>query len=760
MRVGLIILVGLVIISAAAISAFFLIPELREIILPKPMSIEEEYKALSQKALDAPPYKADYVMSLSMQNILGSSEYGSGMGLTYSFDITQTHLSRSQDKISVLVSLLGFENEAEVYLINGKSITCKRTSYASIYGTSGLTKESTWECQIGKEDYYSTFDPSKMTQSTDLTKKTDYNISFINEKKIAERNTRCYAISYSGKDINVPLLSSSAYLAAANSSNSLTQEQPKFPTGFSLLSDVNYEKESIYEETKFDAEVCLDKEHGILALMDSNFSIKMKGLKKPMEMSLKFELKKIEFGKVSEQDLKPPVAFVIDANCSKKEISIKLTALEDLRGRAKLTLLRHSSWLYYDEYSSGGSDSNVELENELEKDLGEISLKAFESKDFKIVPDKNLSYGSKEVQLCVGDKCQKSMSYGCYISSYLESFTIYSASCSDENVSFVVYPYSAMQGTLKAKLKDDFSGETLVEKDLGYVSLESYKKKSFEFNPNTTLSGSEYLEVCIDDECTTYYYCSTTYSYNEFYSDNLNCDKNNISFRLNNKYATKDYSGDLTIKGYSDYSRKKIIFDKNIGFYEIKAGETKKVSADVESNLSDYSTIYLDICIGKNCDKTSCYPSFDYYIPTPFPPTPFPTFTPVDVNLEAKAQNCLTGTTDLTVKEYCLSNLMSYYVYYPDPKTVKNSLPLCEAIKKFVEENMSRYTTMENYGFLYNVPQCYATYGFYSGEGASICEKLPDKDINIIQKGSINIIVTVNFRKECKSYYAKLLAIK
>ncbi|MEM4598148.1 MAG: hypothetical protein QW400_00455 [Candidatus Diapherotrites archaeon] len=227
-----------------------------------------------------------------MQNILGSLGYGSGIGLNYSFYITQTHLSRSQNKTSLIVSILGAETEAEVYLINGKSIACQKTNYASINGTYSPTKESTWECQIGKEDYYSAFDPSKMTQSTDLTKKTDYNISFINEKKIAERNTRCYAISYSGKDINVPLLSSSAYLAAANSSNSLTQEQPKFPSGFSLLSDVNYEKESIYEEIKFNAEVCLDKEHGILALMDSNFSIKMKGLKKPMEMSLKFELKK------------------------------------------------------------------------------------------------------------------------------------------------------------------------------------------------------------------------------------------------------------------------------------------------------------------------------------------------------------------------------------------------------------------------------------------------------------------------------------
>lgn len=35
--------VFLIIISVSAISAFFLIPELREIILPKPMSVEEEY---------------------------------------------------------------------------------------------------------------------------------------------------------------------------------------------------------------------------------------------------------------------------------------------------------------------------------------------------------------------------------------------------------------------------------------------------------------------------------------------------------------------------------------------------------------------------------------------------------------------------------------------------------------------------------------------------------------------------------------------
>ncbi|MEM4598149.1 MAG: hypothetical protein QW400_00460 [Candidatus Diapherotrites archaeon] len=448
--------------------------------------------------------------------------------------------------------------------------------------------------------------------------------------------------------------------------------------------------------------------------------------------------------------MKPPVPFVIDANCSKKQISIKLTALEDLRGQVKLTLLRYSTWLYYDDYSSSGNDSNIELE----KNLGEISLKAFESRDFKIVPDKNLSDGSKEVQLCVGDKCQKGRSYGCYISSYTYTFTVYSASCSDENVSFVLYPYSAMQGTLKAKLKDEFSGETLVEKDLGYVSLESYKKKSFEFNPNTTLSGSEYLEVCIDDECTKYYYCSTSYSYNEFYSDNLNCDKNSISFRLNNKYATKDYSGDLTIKGYSDYSRKKIIFDKNIGFYKIKAGETKKVSADVESNLSDYSTIYLDICIGKNCDKTSCYPSFDYYtIP------PFPTVTPKDVNMEAKVQSCLTDTTDLTVKQYCLSSMVTYYGY--DPNTAKNILPLCEALKKFTEENMAKYTSTKEYYFIYEVSRCYANYGFYSGTGASMCDKLSDKDINVAYTDDgIKIVLTVNWRRECKQYYADLLARK
>ncbi|MCX8189775.1 MAG: hypothetical protein N3F05_00935 [Candidatus Diapherotrites archaeon] len=756
MKLESIALIALIIVSVASISAILLIPDLRELIFPKnEISVEEEYYALIKKSYEAPPYKADYLMSISMPNIFGYTSPGSGLGINYSFDVTNTYFSKSLNKVSLLISVFGVESETEIYNVNGKSIKCQKTNYSSIYSILRSSKESEWFCEISKESFYSIYDPSKAAQSIDLTKKIDYNITFIGEKKIVERDAKCYKLDYSGKDINISWLQSIAYLAATdNGYSSITGEPPKIPTAFSLVSEVNNEKkEDLYEEIVFNAEVCLDKQYGVLALMDSNFSIKMKNLKKPIGFSLKFNLKKIEFGKVSEQHIKPPVPFSIDANCNNKNIKLMLTAFEDLKGQARLTLSKESYWIAKDyEESSIRKDSNIEFE----KNLGEISIKAFDSRSFKIALDKNISYGSKEIRLCIGEKCQKSKSYGCYISSFSKYFYILSATCSDANIYFSLYSYDDVQGNLKARLKDGLSYETIFEKDFGYVSLESYKKKSFEFKPETELSGSGYLEVCVDDDCYDYY-CSKS-SYGDFYASNLTCDQNKVSFTLYNTYATKDYSGDLTIKGYSDYYRKSPIFDKNMGLFEIKAGKTKKVSVDVEKDISSYNTIYLNICIGKNCDKTSCYPT--YYGDYTFPPLPTVTPEPEDVNIEAKVQNCITGTTDITIKEYCLSTLMSYYGYSQNPKTAKNILPLCDAIKKFTEDNISKYNTMENYGFLYNVPNCYATYGFYSGVGSSICDKLPDKDINIVQYGSINIIVKVNWRNECKQKYASLLATK
>ncbi len=418
---------------------------------------------------EKPNFLGQYTVTLGIP-IFGSKQN------EFEFWADWYYFTKDRQKWLIDVEFFGSRIETEVYLLNKKQVLCTKST--SLFITYSEQKCELLDNNKNNQSWWSKFEKLY----------SDLNMSFDKDREIAGLTSICFRLTGTSRDFNLDSLLKASFIGEHNEE---TRVKKSLPTGFTLFP-LNYRQEEI-KNLAVDMIICTDKAHGILTLLDLNFTYKPEQARRGSTLTFRIKLDKAEFDKVKKSDVTVPIPFSFTyIDCEKQKVSFNISSFRDLSGKAKLIV-----------YKSGLMAE--EKKKETERSLGDITLSELEKYDFNVLLPKPLEDGKKQIEFCVDNQCQ---STHCY--SYTPKSFFASADCYPDKVKVVLTPQKDIAGDVNITLyKREYGGETYTFKKIVIANkifpnskMEKYKSKTFFLEPTEELERGSYdLDICIDSEC-------------------------------------------------------------------------------------------------------------------------------------------------------------------------------------------------------------------------------------------------------------------
>lgn len=376
-----------------------------------PQDPKEAYDFLAQKSKEAGPMRVAYkfTMDFGQQAVMGIS--------SLEMDIEVFMLSQERSKTIVSMSFMGQSINSAVYNLNGKVIQCTE-------GMLGLGQGL--QCQAGSEQQQQMMG-MQGTEVKSLDEMFyDYKISFAEDRTLAGRPAKCFLLEYAGKDL---------------------KDKSQFGSGMAVASLDNY---------SFKQEICLDLEHGFASYVDVKTTVYSE-LSKEEKPGIGFKIEMTSFSTdVSEKDLELPVAFSLgsgfaDTECTEDGITLKIIPFKEISGKQATVKIGEISF------------GQEEMKVEQSKTITIPTSPLFEEKELNIELDETLGSGSKQIEICIDEECQKT---NCWIQAISKLVDCASASFSIDKYNKPTY-YSEL-GQVK-----------LIILNNGDMDLDSFKVYSY-----------------------------------------------------------------------------------------------------------------------------------------------------------------------------------------------------------------------------------------------------------------------------------------
>ena len=272
-------IIAVIIILAAAVSGYFLLPYFNFSSDPKQML--KDYGTKFQ----------------SVENIKLSYDFNMAMLGLLSMPKISLELYKLKDDSKAIVSAMG--STSAVYIKNGKTITCTESGLGSLYSAS-----STLSCKLTENSQF----PLKTTVNEELYNQT--NVTYNGVKKIIGRDCDDFLMFLN--ETSIKSLQNSVPLTG------LAIQQADLPSE---------------NKTRIVYEVCMDKQYGYLALLNISVNDYSKLSGKVEEINLMSMQVTGVSTDVTANDLVIPVAFVIGKmNCSKSSVKFSMTPMQEIIG--------------------------------------------------------------------------------------------------------------------------------------------------------------------------------------------------------------------------------------------------------------------------------------------------------------------------------------------------------------------------------------------------------------------------------------------
>lgn len=272
-------IIAVIVILAAAVSGYFLLPYFNFNSDPKQM-----LKDYGNKFQSVENIKLSYDFNMAMLGLLSIPKISLDF---YKLD----------DDSKVIASAMG--TTSATYTKNGKTISCTEGSLGSLYSST-----STLSCKLTQ----STQIPTKVEVNEDLYNQT--NVIYNGVKKIIGRDCDDFIIILN--ETSIKSLQSSVPLTG------LAIQQTDLPSE---------------NKTRINYEACMDKQYGYVALLNISVSGYSKLSGKAEETNLMSMQVTGVSTDVTANDLVIPVAFIIGKmNCSKSSVKFSMTPMQDIIG--------------------------------------------------------------------------------------------------------------------------------------------------------------------------------------------------------------------------------------------------------------------------------------------------------------------------------------------------------------------------------------------------------------------------------------------
>lgn len=272
-------IIAVIVILAAAISGYFLLPYFSFNADPRQMLKDYENKLRNVNNI-----KLSYNFKMSMLSILSIPQISID---TYKLNGDTKSVVSSMGTISA------------VYVKGGKTITCTESNTGSLYGST-----SPLSCKIAGESQI----PVKTTVNEELYNQTV--VTYNGVKKIIGRDCDDFVI----------------YLNETN----IKDLQKSMPLTGMAIQQPNITAEN---KTRIAYEVCMDKQYGYIALLNMSLLAYSKLSGKIEEVNImSLETTKMSTD-VTPNDMMIPVAFILGkVNCSNSLVRFTMTPIQDIIG--------------------------------------------------------------------------------------------------------------------------------------------------------------------------------------------------------------------------------------------------------------------------------------------------------------------------------------------------------------------------------------------------------------------------------------------